>query len=57
MSNLANIAVGLIVVVLLLVRQMQPRPAKETSPLRLVLILAAAGIAEFTRTTRLPPSD
>ena len=42
MSDLANIAIGLIVVGLLLVRQLQPRPAKETSSIRLALILAAA---------------
>ena len=51
MSNLANIAIGLIVVGLLLVRQLQPRPARETSSIGLVLILAAAGIAEITKTT------
>ena len=50
MSDLANIAIGLIVVGLLLVRQLQPRPAKETSSIRLVLILAAAGIVEITTT-------
>jgi len=49
MSNLANIAIGLIVVGLLLVRQLQPRPARETSSVRLVLILAAAGIAEISK--------
>ena len=30
MSNLTNIGIGLIVVGLLLVRQLQPRPVKET---------------------------
>lgn len=47
MSNLTNIAIGLIVAGFLLVRQMQPRPAKETSALRTVLILAVIGIAEM----------
>lgn len=47
MSNVSNIAIGLIVVVLLLVRQMQPRPAKETSSLRLVFILAVIGLIEM----------
>ena len=47
MSNLTNIAIGLIVVGLLLVRQMQPGPAKETSALRTVLILGVIGIAEM----------
>jgi hypothetical protein len=46
MSNLANIAIGLIVVGLLLVRQLQPRPVREASSIRLVLILGAAGIFE-----------
>jgi hypothetical protein len=50
MSNLANIAIGLIVVGLLLVRQLQPRPARETRSIRLVLILAASGIAEIAKT-------
>ena len=49
MSNLANIAVGLIVVGLLLIRQLQPRQAKETSSTRLVLILGAAGIVETSK--------
>jgi hypothetical protein len=49
MSNLANIAIGLIVVGLLLVRQLRPRPAREASSARLVLILAAAGIFEISR--------
>jgi len=49
MSNLANIAIGLIVVGLLLVRQLQPRPARETSSVRLVLILGAAGIFEISK--------
>ena len=49
MSNLANIAIGLIVVGLLLVRQLQPRPARETSSIRLVLILGAAGIFEISK--------
>ena len=56
MSNLANIAIGLIVVGLLLVRQLQPRPARETSSIRLVLFLAAAGIAD-QQDHRHPPSD
>ena len=50
MSNLGNIAIGLIVVGLLLVRQLQPRPARETSSIRLVLILGAAGNAEISKT-------
>ena len=50
MSNLGNIAIGLIVAGLLLVRQLQPRPARETSSIRLVLILGAAGIAEISKT-------
>ena len=49
MSNLANLAIGLIVVGLLLVRQLQPRPARETSSIRLVLILGAAGIFEISK--------
>ena len=49
MSNLANIAIGLIVVGLLLVRQLQPRPAREASSIRLVLILGAAGIFEISK--------
>jgi len=49
MSNLANIAIGLIVVGLLLVRQLQPRQAKETSSIPLVLILGAVGIAEMSK--------
>jgi hypothetical protein len=47
MSNLTNIAIGLIVVGLLLARQMQPRPARETSALHTVLILGVIGIAEI----------
>ena len=47
MSNLTNIAIGLSVVGLLLVRQMQPRPAKETSSIRLALALGVIGIAEI----------
>ena len=47
MSNLTNIAIGLIVVGLLLVRQMQPRPARETSSIRLALVLGVIGIAEI----------
>jgi hypothetical protein len=47
MSNLTNIAIGLIVVGFLLVRQMQPRPARETPALRTALILAVIGIAEM----------
>ena len=43
MSNLANIAIGLIVVGLLLVRQLQPRPAKETSAVRLLIRRLARG--------------
>ena len=57
MSNLGNIAIGLIVVGLLLVRQLQPRPARETSSIRLVLILAAAGIAEISKTAGTHTSD
>jgi len=49
MSNLANIAIGLIVVGLLLVRQLPPRPAKETSSIRLVLILGAVGVVEISK--------
>ena len=49
MSNLANIAIGLIVVGLLLVRQLQPRPAREASSIRLVLILGAVGIFEISK--------
>ena len=49
MPNLANIAIGLIVVALLLVRQLQPRPARETSPIRLMLMLGAAGIGRHRR--------
>jgi hypothetical protein len=44
MSNLTTIAIGLIVVRLLLARQMQPRPARETSPLRIALILGVIAI-------------
>ena len=47
MSNLTNIVIGLSVVGLLLVRQMQPRPAKETSSIRLALALSVIGIAEI----------
>ena len=43
MSNLTNIVIGLIVVELLLVRQLQARPAKETTPIRIVLILGLSG--------------
>jgi hypothetical protein len=47
MSNLTNIVIGLIVVGLLLVRQLQARPAKETSSIRIVLILGLIGIFEM----------
>lgn len=47
MSSLTNIAIGLIVVGYLLVRQLQPRLAKETSALRFVLILGVIGIFEM----------
>lgn len=47
MPDMTNIAIGLIVVGLLLIRQMQPRPAKETSSIRIVLILRVIGIIEM----------
>jgi hypothetical protein len=35
MSNMTNIAIGLTVVGLLLARQTQPRPAKDSLPIRM----------------------
>ena len=43
MSNLTDIVIGLIVVGLLLVRQLQARPAEETSSIRIVVILGPMG--------------
>jgi hypothetical protein len=47
MSNLTNVVIGLVVVGLLLTRQLQARPAKETSSIRIVLILGLIGIFEM----------
>ena len=47
MSNLTNIVIGLVVVGLLLARQLQPRLAKESSSLRLVLVLGVTGLIEM----------
>ena len=46
MSSVTNIVIGLLVVGLLLTRQLQPRLAKESSSVRLVLILAVFGVVE-----------
>jgi hypothetical protein len=51
MSNLTNIVIGLVVVGLLLTRQLQARPAKETSSIRIVLILGLIGIFEMKGAT------
>jgi hypothetical protein len=45
MSNLDNISIGLIVVGLLLVRQLQPRPASATVAWLAVSLIAGAGPA------------
>jgi len=46
MWSLANMAIGLLVVGLLVTRQLQPRLAKESSSVRLVAILAVFGVIE-----------
>ena len=47
LSNLTNILIGVVVVGLLLVRQMQARPTRETSSVRIVLVLAVIGIFQI----------
>jgi hypothetical protein len=45
-----NVAAGVVIVALLLVRQMKPRRARENSALRLVLVLAVIGVFELSNT-------
>ncbi|MBN9619480.1 MAG: hypothetical protein J0H43_07075 [Actinobacteria bacterium] len=44
---MVNVLVGIAVLVLLVVRQLQPRPAREDSSLRLMAILAIVGVVEL----------
>jgi hypothetical protein len=49
---MTNILIALAVVILLVARQLRPRPARETSAARFVLILAVIGFAETASTVK-----
>ena len=51
-GELANIAIGVVVVVLLVARQLQARPVRETSGLRIAGILGVIGVIEIVDASR-----
>jgi predicted histidine transporter YuiF (NhaC family) len=46
-SDVVNILIGVAVVALLIVRQLRTRPVRETSAVRIILILAIIGVIEM----------
>lgn len=47
-----NVLIGLVVVAWLIYRQLQARPAKETSAARLILILGAIGVVDTVQAVK-----
>jgi NAD/NADP transhydrogenase beta subunit len=51
-ANVTNIAIGVLIVGWLVVRQLRPRPVRETTAARLVVILGIIGVVETVQAAK-----